>query len=174
MQQDHFSRWEQNALLSRDERGYDTVCFFRHLDEIYALFEAWKDEDRFYFIPLRLRLTYCMHGHATDLAGDLVYLGTFIKTVLEHEDRFTARCPQCGRKLYPYGSRGPSLDYHGSLEAVCSCGETTRPFSGGWGLWNVPFRTSLKADEKRLRRVRFFHPRFQPADIQALLDFLWH
>jgi hypothetical protein len=173
MQQDLFSLWEQSALQSRDALGYDTVCFFRNLNEIYSLYDEWKDKDRFYFIPLKLRLTYCMGGHTTRMTDDQVFLGSFIKTVLSNEDRFATPCPKCGRKTYPYGYLGPSLNRWVALEAICSCGEKVRPYSGGWGVWNVPFRNIMKTDKRRLFWAHLFHPRFKASTVESLMEFLW-
>lgn len=173
MLQDRFSRWEQQALNCRDNVGYDTVCFFRNVEEIYSLYEEWKDKDRFYFIPLKLQLTYYPIGHTKQMTGSKIYLGTFIRTVLEHEDQFSVPCPQCGRKRYPYAFLGPSVNRIVNLEATCPCGWEGNLKTLGWATWNVAFRTNLKFDEKRLKRVRFFHPRFQAATIKDLMDFLW-
>ena len=173
MQQDLFSQWERNALLSRDACAYDTVRFFRNAQEIFALFDEWKDKDRFYFIPLKLGLTFCMGGRSFQMTGDRMYLGTFVRTVLEHGDRFTASCPDCGRKLYPYGYLGPTLDFRVRLEAGCPCGWQGKIYAGNWAIWNVASRNTLKKDERRRRITRLFHPFFKAASVDSLMEYLW-
>ena len=173
MQQDLFSQWEQHALLSRDETAYDTVRFFRNAKVIFDLFDEWKNKDRFYFIPLKLGLTYCMGGHTFRMSEDEIHLGTFIRTIQERDDLFTGTCPECGRKLYPYGVLGPTLIFRVRLEACCDCGWRGKVFSGDWAVWNVALRRALKKDRRRLITARMFNPFFKVTTIESLMEYLW-
>ena len=106
------------------------------------------------------------------MADGPVYLGTFIKTTLGHEDLFTAPCPKCGRKLYPYGYCGSPLSGRVDLEATCSCGWSDYVVVGGWKVRSDALRATQKADLWRLKKVQLFHPRFKAATIESLLEYL--
>lgn len=36
------------------------------------------------------------------MAPDPVFLGTYVRNNIEFSDYFSANCPDCGQKLYPY------------------------------------------------------------------------
>ena len=172
MQQDLISQWEQRALMSRDETAYDTVRFFRNAKEIFGLFDEWKHKDRFYFIPLNLGLNYCMGGHTFQMSKEKMYLGTYVRTVLGHDDLFVGKCPECGTRLYPYGYLGPTLNYRLRLETCCDCGWRGKLFSGDWAVWNVALRKTLKTDKRRLITIHLLNPFFKSTTIESLMEYL--
>lgn len=172
MCKDQFFRVEQDALRRGDAWHLDTIRFFRNANEIYARYDEWKDNDRFYFIPLKLNMTYSISGHAIKMADDPIHLGTFIKNTFEHEDLFTAPCPRCGRKLYPYGYNGSPLSGRVDLEATCSCGWSKYVIVGGWRGRCEALKSTQKADKRRLIMAKLLHPKFKGATIEELLDFL--
>ena len=172
MKKDKFSRVEQMALRNGDELWLDTICFFRNANEIYSRYDDWKGEDQFYFIPLKLEMTYSIAGHVISMAESPVFLGTFIRNTLEHEDLFTVPCPKCGRKLFPYGYNGSPLSGRVDLEATCSCGWNEYVIVSGWRIRSEALRAIQKTDKKRLRLIRLCHPRFQVATVRGLLDYL--
>ena len=171
MQQEFFSQWEQCALLHRDETAYDTVRFFRNANDIFGLYEVWGRFDRFYFIPIKPRLQYCYRQ--TQIADGEIWLGAFVRCVLEHEDLFSTRCPGCGRQLFPYGFRGAALTGGVRFETACPCGCTDKTLSGSWGLWGGLLRETQRSDEKRYKRARLFHPGFKATTIESLIEYLW-
>jgi len=87
----------------------NTTLFVRHANEIYARFNDWKSIDRFYFIPLELDMTYSIDGHRISMADGQLYLGTFVRTVLEHPELFQFKCPTCGKTVLPYRFCGSPL-----------------------------------------------------------------
>ena len=87
----------------------NTTLFVRHANEIYARFNDWKSIDRFYFIPLELDMTYSIDGHRISMAEGQLYLGTFVRTVLEHPELFQFKCPACGKVVLPYRFNGSPL-----------------------------------------------------------------
>lgn len=89
---DSFSKVEARAISQHDYFMLDTIRFFRNANELYRRFNDWKSVDRFYFIPLKLNMTYCIGGHSISMADDPVYLGTFIRNTVEHPDLFVFSC----------------------------------------------------------------------------------
>ncbi len=155
--------------MSRDEIAYDTVRFFRNANDIFGLYEVWGRFDRFYFIPIKPRLQYCYRQ--TRIADEEVWLGTFVRCVLEHEDLFTTRCPECGRQLFPYGFW--ALTRSVRFETACPCGCTDKTFSGSWGLWGGLLRETQRTDNKRFKRARLLRPFSKAATVESLLEYLW-
>ena len=126
MEKDRFYVQEQFALEMKDEAWLNAILFYRYANEIYSRFDEWKDEKRFYFIKLKMRTIDFAREGEFPMFKDPVYLGSFVRNVLEYEEYFTAACPDCGHKIYPYRFRG--FPYGGGnveLHASCpSCGWT--------------------------------------------------
>lgn len=101
---DQLSKVEVKALHLHDELWLDTILFFRNSREIYRRFDDWKDIDRFYFVPLKLSMTYCIGGHSISMSDGTVYLGTFIRNTIEHPDLFSFKCPLAGKRSTPMGT----------------------------------------------------------------------
>ena len=170
---DRFSKVEAQALSLHDELWLDTIRFFRNANLIYRRFDDWKGIDRFYFIPLKLQMAYCIGGHVKRMAEGPIYLGTFIKNTLEHEDLFTASCPKCGRKLHPYGYNGSPLSGRVDLEATCECGWDSYVSVSGWRIRSEALQATQKADRIRLAKFNALKPfRGSQATIKELLDWL--
>lgn len=170
---DRFSKVEAEALRLHDELWLDTIRFFRNSREIYRRFEEWKDIDSFYFIPLRLNMTYSIAGHAICMADGPVYLGTFIRNTLEHPELFSATCPKCGRTVYPYGYCGSPLSGRVDLEATCDCGWDDFVIVSGWRIRSEALKASQKSDRLRLAKFRVAESFGSKAStIRELLDWL--
>ena len=143
------------------------------MNEFYAHFDAWKDIDRFYFIPLKRNMTYSINGYRISMADDPLYLGSFIRTSLEHPDLFSFPCPHCGKRLYPYSYNGSPLSGRVDLEAECpDCGWKGYEMVSGWRVRSEALKATQKADRRRLRWVKLLHWRFKPADIEDLRKYL--
>ena len=172
MKKDLFFKVEQQALRSGDEFWLDTIHFFRNANEIYARYDDWKDNDKFYFIPLKLDMSYHINGMQICMADGPVYLGSFIRNTFEHKDLFTAPCPKCGHTIYPYGYNGSPLSGRVDLEATCSCGWEDFVIVKGWRIRSEALKTTQKEDKGRLLRARLFHPGFKVETIQSLVEYL--
>ena len=72
--------------LRLHEFWLDTILYFWNYREIFRRFDDWKAIDRFYFIPLKLNMTYSIGGHFISMADGTIYLGTFVRNTLEHPD----------------------------------------------------------------------------------------
>ena len=55
---------QQGAVRPTSEQLLDTKLFYLNAVEIYARFNDWKDNDRFYFTPLYMQMTYSCAGWA--------------------------------------------------------------------------------------------------------------
>ena len=143
------------------------------MNEMYAHFDAWKDIDRFYFIPLKLDLTYSIDSHRICMADDPLYLGSFIRSTLAHPDLFTFSSPRCNHQLFPYSYNGSPLSGRVDLEAICpECGWDDFVTVSGWHQRSKALRGTQKADRARLLKARLFHPDFKAATVEELLDWL--
>ena len=173
MQQDKFSHVEQQALRTGDGQRLDTIRFFRNANEIYVRYADWKEQDRFYFIPLKLDMTFVLGGIPVRMANGPIYLGTFIRNTCEHEKLFTAPCPNCGHKLLPYGFNGSPLSGRVDLEASCPhCGWDDYVMVSGWHIRSEVLKSTQNADKIRLLKTRLRHPRFKASTVEELLNWL--
>ena len=173
MEKDRFFNVEREARRYHDEFWLDTIRFFRNSNEIYARYDEWKNKDRFYFIPLRLQMFYSIGGFGISMCNSPIYLGSFIRNTFKHEDLFTTPCPNCGRKLYPFGYNGSPLSGRVDLEATCpNCGWDEYVIVSGWKVRSEALKATQKEDEFRLLKAKIVHPRFKAASIQSLLEWL--
>lgn len=170
---DRFSKVEAQALHLHDEFWLDSIRFFRNAREIYRRFDDWKGIDRFYFIPLKLSMTYCIGGHAIRMADGTLYLGTFIRNTIEHPELFTAPCPKCGRTLYPYAYNGSPLSGRVDLEASCDCGWDDFVIVSGWRVRSDTLKASQKQDHLRYAKFKALKPFMGNAStVKELLEWL--
>ena len=65
-----------------EEQRLRTKVFYQNAGEIYARYDDWKDNDKFYFIPLYLEMTYSC-GWVAEIAQDPVSLGSFVRCTLD-------------------------------------------------------------------------------------------
>ena len=167
---DRFAKVEAPALHLHDGLWLDTIRFFRNSREIYCHFDDWKNIDRFYFIPLRLDMTYYIGGLSLCMADGPVHLCTFIRNSLEHPDLFSFKCPKCGKTLYPYGYNGSPLSGRVDLQSTCDCGWGGCEMVSGWRPRSVALKATQKSDSWRHRLFKLKGGR--PATIRELLDWL--
>ena len=143
------------------------------MNEFYAHFDAWKDIDRFYFIPLKRNMTYSINGYRISMADEPLYLGSFIRTSLEHPALFSFHCPHCGKQLFPYSYNGSPLSGRVDLEAECpECGWKGYKMVSGWRVRSEALKATQTADRRRLRWVKLLHWRFASSTIQDLQSFI--
>ena len=93
-----------------------SVSCYQNAVEIYARFEDWKDNDRFYFIPLYLQMTYSCAGWVAEMAPDPVWLGSFVSAVRSHPELFQFKCPECGKTVFTCRTVGSPLSGRVDLE----------------------------------------------------------
>ena len=103
-----YNFFKTDGKMPSQEQLLYTQLFYRNAPEIYAHFDEWKDNDRFYFIPLYLQMTYSC-GWVAEVAPDPVWLGSFVRCTLEHPDLFQYQCPSCGKTVLPYRYAGSPL-----------------------------------------------------------------
>ena len=149
-----YNFFKQDALRPTAGQLLDTKLFYQNSVDIYAHFDQWKDDDRFYFIPLYMQMTYSCAGWVAEMAPDPVWLGTFVRCTLEHPELFQYRCPQCGSTVYPYRYCGSPLSGRVDLEGRCRCGWIGYETVTGWRLRAVALRDALRADKPRWKRFR--------------------
>lgn len=167
---DRFAKVETLARQLNDEHWLDTILFFRNYREIFRRFDDWKDIDRFYFIPLKLNMTYSIGGHSISMADGTIHLGTFVRNSLEHPDLFSFRCPKCGEPLCPYGYSGSPLSGRVDLQGYCDCGWGGYVMVSGWKQRSEALKATQKSDSWRHRLFKLKGS--TSATVRQLLDWL--
>ena len=69
---DKYNFFKQVGERPTAEQLLDTKLFYQHSAEIYSHFDEWKDNDKFYFIPLFMQMTYSCAGWVAEMAPDPV------------------------------------------------------------------------------------------------------
>ena len=161
---------QQGAVRPTSEQLLDTKLFYQNTVEIYARFNDWKDNDRFYFTPLYMQMTYSCAGWVAEMAPDPVWLGSFVSTVRNHLDLFQFQCPKCGKTVFPYRTVGSPLSGRVDLEGRCECGWKGFESVTGWRKRANALRDQVSADMLRYRKYRLLHPGTKPASVQEVLD----
>ena len=170
MDKNNFIR--KSALRPTEEQRLLTKPFYKNANAIYQHFNYWKDNNRFYFIPLHMEMTYSIYGIVSELAPDPVWLGSFIQCTINHPELFQFQCPKCGRIVLPYRYAGSPLSGRVDLEGYCDCGWSGFESVSGWFKRGEALRVQLAADKGRYLRYKMLHPLAEPARAQELIDWL--
>lgn len=166
---DKYIFFKQGGERPTAEQLLDTKLFYQHSTEIYARFDEWKDNDKFYFIPLFMEMTYSCAGWAAEIAPDPVWLGSFVRCTLEHPELFQYKCPKCGKMVLPYRHVGSPLSGRVDLEGRCTCGWKGFESVSGWRIRATVLRDQLARDKVRYRKFRLLHPCFHSSCTAFLL-----
>ena len=151
------------------EQLLDTQLFYAHAREIYARFDAWKDDDRFYFTPLFMAMTYSCCGWAAEMAPDPVWMGSFVACTLEHPELFVFKCPACGQEVFPHRYAGSPMSGRVDLAGRCGCGWEGFEMVSGWFERATALRDRIASDQPRYRGFEYFHPLTKAATVEELL-----
>lgn len=167
-----YNFFKQDAVRPTEEQRLQTKLFYENAGEIYAHFDKWKDDDRFYFIPLYLEMTYSCAGWVAEIAPDPVWLGSFVRCTLEHPELFQFKCPGCGKVVHSYRYVGSPLSGVVHLEGRCECRWHGVKEVSGWRIRATALRGQLASDKLRYRKYRLLHPRTEASKVEALLVWL--
>ena len=162
----------QGAVRPTSEQLLDTKLFYQNAVEIYARFNDWKDNDRFYFTPLYMQMTYSCAGWVAEMAPDPVWLGSFLSTVRNHPALFQFKCPKCGNTVFPYRTVGSPLSGRVDLEGRCECGWKGFESVNGWRERANALRDHFASDAFRHGKYKLFRPAAKPATVRELIDML--
>ena len=162
----------QGAVRPASEQLLDTKLFYQNAVEIYARFNDWKDNDRFYFTPLYMQMTYSCAGWVAEMTPDPVWLGSFVGAVRNHPELFQFKCPECGQTIFPYRTVGSPLSGRVDLEGRCECGWNGDESVSGWKVRSVALRDQLAGDKLRYNKYKLMHLKTQPATVAELLSVL--
>ena len=168
-----YNYFRQGFICPDEEQRLLAKQFYKNAYEIYARFNDWKDDDRFYFIPLYMRMTYSVNGFVLEMAPDPVWMGSFVRCGLEHPELFQITCPKCKRKIFPYRYVGSPLSGHVVLEYGCKCGKKGYVDVSGWQIRANALRDQLEKDKER--NSEFMQDNLggdYTADIDQLMNFL--
>ena len=167
-----YNYFKQGVMRPDEEQRLLTKQFYNNTSEIYARFDDWKDNDRFYFIPLYLEMTYSVNGMGLELAPDPVWMGSFVQCCINHPELFQITCPRCKRKLFPYRYVGSPLSGRVDLEYECKCGKKGYETVSGWRIRANALRDKLEKDKARNRKFQQHNPSAPPANLKEDMNFL--
>lgn len=162
----------QGAVRPTAEQLLDTKLFYQNAVEIYARFEDWKDNDRFYFIPLYMQMTYSCAGWVAEMVPDPVWLGSFVSAVRSHPELFQFKCPECGKTVFPYLTVGSPLSGRVDLEGRCRCGWHGDESVSGWRQRATELRDQQAKDAFRHGKYKLLHPAVKLATVKELIYWL--
>lgn len=165
---DKYNFFRQGGPVPSEEQRLLTKQFYQNAGIIYARYNEWKDYDQFYFIPLYLEMTYSL-GWVAEIAPDPVWMGSFVRCILEHPDLFQYKCPKCGKTVFPYRFVGSPLSGRVDLEGYCNCGWKGFESVSGWFKRSESLREQLDADRLRYVKYKLQHLCAEPATIDELL-----
>ena len=163
-----YNFFKTDGKMPSREQLRDTQLFYWNAPEIYSHFDEWKDNDRFYFIPLYLQMTYSC-GWVAEIAPDPVWLGSFVKNTLEHPELFQHQCLHCGKTVLPYRYAGSPLSGRVDLEGRCNCGWKGFESVTGWRIRAMALRNQVASDKGRYRKFRLLHPGAEASTVEELL-----
>ena len=168
---DNYNFFRKAGLRPTEEQRFLTKLFYINANEVYARFNEWKDDDRFYFIPLYLEMTYSM-GRVAEIAPDPVWLGSFVRCNLDHPELFLVTCPKCKKTVFPYRYAGSPLSGRVDLEYECPCGKKGFEMVSGWRIRAIVLRDQIAGDKLRYGKFKLLHPGARPAPIEEFLEWL--
>jgi len=166
---DKYNFFKQGGVRPTAEQLLDTRLFYLNSVEIYARFDEWKDNDKLYFIPLYMEMTYSM-GWVAEMAPDPVWLGSFVRCTLDHPDLFQYKCLECGETVFPFRHVGSPLSGIVHLEGRCECGWKGHEEVSGWRIRATALRDQIASDSARNLRFRLFHPLTNPVTMKELVS----
>ena len=138
------------------------AILIRHFDE-------WKDNPEYYFIELKLDMTYFCPGFSVRVADPPYHLGTVIRNSLKNPGLFSCECPD-GHRAWAYAYNGSPLSGRFDLGMACPvCGWNGWVTRGGWKVRSEALRAIQAEDAERLRTLKLLHPDFRATDIRNLL-----
>ena len=153
----------------RDRQVSLRKLYGRHAATLIRHYDKWKDDPRFYFIELRLDMTYVNSAFVARVADPPYHLGTIIRNSLENPGLFSCGCPS-GHRAFAYSYSGSPLSGRIDLGMACpACGWNAWVTRSGWRVRSNALRTAQAVDALRLEDEKRSSPGFRSADIRDLL-----
>lgn len=169
---DKYNFFRQGGPVPSEEQRLLTKQFYQNAGVIYAHYNEWKDDDHFYFIPLYLEMTYSL-GWVAEIAPDPVWMGSFVRCILEHPDLFQYKCPKCGKTVFPYRFVGSPLSGRVDLEGRCDCGWVGDEMVSGWRLRATTLRDQIASDQSRYHKYKLLHLGHKTSTVEDLIASLY-
>ncbi len=163
-----YNFFRQDAMRPTEEQMLQTKLFYENAGEIYARFNEWKDDDRFYYIPLYMEMTYSC-GWVAEMAPDPIWLGSFVRCTLEHPELFQFKCPQCGKTVFPFRYCGSPLSGQVDLEGKCECYWKGFKTETGWRIRALALRDQIYKDRNGYLLNILQHKRVGLESIRSIL-----
>ena len=158
----------------RRERDFQVSLrklYGRHAATLIHHFDEWKDDPRYYFIELRLDMTYVSSAFVARVANPPYHLGTIIRNSLENPELFSCEC-SCGHHAFAYSYSGSPLSGRFDLGMACpECGWNGWVTRSGWKVRSETLRATQAEDAEWLNFV-MSRMDFRVADLRDLLQSL--
>ena len=150
-----------------------TKLYSRHASTLFACFDQWKDDDRYYFIELRLDMAYVStSGLVARIADPPYFLGTIVRNSIQNPGLFGDKCPE-GHQAYAYSYTGSPLSGSVSQAVACPvCGWNQWTQRFGWHDRSRILKVTRAEDLERYHRLTESDSDFRPADLRELLSAL--
>jgi len=161
---------QQGAVRPTPEQLLDTKLFYQNSVAIYAKYDDWKDNDRLYFTPLFLQMTYSCAGWVAEMAPDPVWLGSFVSAIRNNPELFQYKCPKCGKTVFPYRTVGSPLSGAVHLEGHCECGWIGYEAVSGWRQRSIALQDQIASEKFRYHKYRLLHPGAKAGTVANLLE----
>ena len=159
----------EDVRRERDLQVSLRKLYCRHAATLIRHFDEWRDDPRYYFIELRLDMTYYCAGLAARVADPPYHLGTVVRNSLKNPELFSCVCPS-GHRAYAYAYNGSPLSGRFDLGMACpECGWNAWVSRSGWKVRSEALRATQAEDAGRLQMVRSLHPAFRATDLRDLL-----
>ena len=159
----------EDVRRKRDLQVSLRKLYCRHAATLIRHFDEWRDDPRYYFIELRLDMTYYCAGLAARVADPPYHLGTVVRNSLENPELFSCECPS-GHRAYAYAYNGSPLSGRFDLGMACpECGWNAWVSRSGWKVRSEALRATQAEVAGRLQMVRSLHPAFRATDLRDLL-----
>ena len=172
MSQDLFKLGHGFNCAPRGDERIALRLYFKHASILLRKFGKWKGIDRFYYIPIKLNMTFFCAGWAEAVAYPPYFIGTILRNSLEHPDLFSTEC-ECGHQAYGYCYNGSPLSGRFDISHSCPCcGKEIHTSESGWRIRSIVLRETQAKDLKYGRWIQLRHQNYQPATIQDLLRYL--
>ena len=140
----------------------------RHAATLIRHFDKWKDDPGYYFIELKLDMTYVCSAFVARVANSPYHLGTIIRNSLENPQLFSCECPS-GHRAYAYSYSGSPLSGRFDLGMACpECGWNGWVTCSGWKVRSEALRT-MQAEDAEWLKSAVSRLDFRAADIRDLL-----
>lgn len=154
---------------------YDTAIaqlYYRHAAYIFRYFDRWKDIDEYYFIELKLNMTFVTLGLRASVANPPYHLGTIVRNSIAYPQLLSSTGSR-GHRAYAYTYNGSPNTKVLKLYLACpTCGWMCTTNTRNWIKASNALKLTQAEDFSRLYGIKKRNPGFMAADLRDMLRYL--